>query len=69
MKTYQVLLTKSYMVTVEAKGDSDARLAAELYTGDIQDISTHKDRIKTGFSIREIECRMNEGTGVVEIKS
>ena len=60
MKTYQVVLTKTYAVKIKTHSKQQARDIAEFYTGDIKDISTAQDRRKYKFSIREIDCRMNE---------
>lgn len=67
MKTYQVVLTKSYVVTIKAKTEEKAKRLTELYTGDIKDISTSRDKKRFNFSIEEIECGMNESFGVEEI--
>lgn len=69
MKTYQVVLTKSYAVTVKAETKDKAKRFTELYTGDIQDISTDKDRKKSNFSIEEIDSRVNESLEAKEIKN
>ena len=68
MKTYQVVLTKSYVVTVNAETKEKAKRFAEFYTGDIQDISTDENRRKSNFSIEEIDSRMNESLEAEEIK-
>lgn len=68
MRTYQIILTKSYMATVNAKTKEQAKDAAEFYTGDIQDISTPKDRSRFNFSIEKIECKINESLEAEEIK-
>ncbi len=60
MKKFKVVLTKSYLVTINAKNEQDARHLAEFYTGDIEDISTIQDRQKDDFLIEEIECTINE---------
>ena len=60
MKTYQIILTKTYAVNIKARSKKQARSVAEFYTDDIKDISTFKDRRKYKFSIGEIDCRMNE---------
>ncbi len=67
MKTYQVTLTKAYMVTINANGETQAKRLAEFYTGDIQDISTGPTRKEHNFSIEQITCSMNEGFDVKEI--
>lgn len=69
MKTYQVILAKSYVVTVNAETKEQAKHIAEFYTCDIQDISTNEDRRKFNFSIEEIDCSINESLGAEEIKN
>lgn len=53
-------MTKSFLVTINAENERDAREFAEFYTGDVQDISTGKDRQTKKFVIEEIECTVNE---------
>jgi len=60
MKTYQVVLTKSFVVTVNAETLKEAKRVCEFYTGDIQDISTDIDRQKGKFEIKNIDCTVNE---------
>ncbi len=60
MKTFQVVLTKSFLVTVNAENEQDAKHFAEFYTSDVKDISTEKDRQNEHFSLEEIECTVNE---------
>lgn len=60
MKTYQVVLNKSYLVSVNAKTKKQARRVCEFYTNDIQDISTIENREKEEFLIENIECTVNE---------
>lgn len=69
MKTYQVVLTKAYVVTVNAKTKEKAKRFAEFYTGDIQDISTEENRKKFNFSIEEIDAKINESLEAEEIKN
>lgn len=66
-KTFQVALTKSFLVTVEAENQEIAGEIAEFYTSDIQDLSLEKDKIEQNFSIQEIECTYNQATEVQEI--
>lgn len=68
MKTYQVILTKSFVVTVKAGNAQKAKWIAEFYTDDIKDISAHEDRKKFHFLIERIKCKMNESLEVEEIK-
>lgn len=69
MKTYQVVLTKSYLVSVSAKTKEQARRVCEFYTNDIQDISTIENREKEKFRIKNIECTVNETFDCHEIKT
>jgi len=69
MKTYQVVLTKSYLVNVNAETEEQARRACEFYTSDIQDISTEENRKKEKFLIEDLECTVNETFDSMEIKS
>lgn len=68
MKTYRVVLTKSYVVTVKAETKEKAKRFAEFYTGDIQDISTDKDRRKSNFSIEKIDTKINESLEAEKIE-
>lgn len=68
MKTYQVVLTKSYAVTVRADSAQKAERVVEFYTSNVKDISTNEDRKKFNFSIEEIECGMNESLEAEEAK-
>jgi len=69
MKTYQVVLTKSYLVTVRAKTKEKARRTCEFYTNNIQDISTKENREKEKFLIKNIERTVNETFDCREIKT
>ncbi|MBI3815651.1 MAG: hypothetical protein HY279_14435 [Nitrospinae bacterium] len=70
MKTYQVVLTKSYLVTVRAKTKEQARRVCEFYTNnDIQDISTIENRKKEKFLIENIECTINDTFDCYEIEA
>ncbi len=68
MKTYQVVLIKSYLVTVSAKTKEQARRVCEFYTNDVQDISTIENREKEKFLIENVECAVNETFDCREIK-
>ena len=69
MKTYQVVLTKSYLVSVSAKTKEQARRVCEFYTNDIQDMSTIENREKEKFLIENIACTVNETFDCREIKT
>ena len=68
MNTFEVILTKSYLVTVNANTDKQARNIAEFYTSDIKDISVDQDRKKYKFSIGKIDCRVNEALEAIVLK-
>ncbi len=60
MKTYDVILVKSYIVKIKATSQEKAKRHAELFTDDIKDISSCFDRKRLNFKIEEIKCSMNE---------
>ena len=60
MKAYQVVLTKSFVVTVNAVTSKEAKRVCVFYTSNIQDISTDVDRQNEKFEIENIECTLNE---------
>lgn len=60
MKTFDVVLTKSYIVRISAKDSESAKRFSELFTGDINDISTSENRDKFKFEIQKIDCKFNE---------
>ena len=68
MKTFQIVLAKSYLVTVSAETEEQARRVCEFYTNDIQNISTIENREKERFLIEDIECTVNETFDCHEIK-
>ena len=44
MKMFEVVLMKSYIVTINADNERKAREYAEFFTGDVQDISSAEQR-------------------------
>ena len=66
MKTFDVVLTKSYLVRIKANSKEQAARLAELYTSDITDISTPKARKNFNFKIKDISCEVNEAFEVTE---
>lgn len=58
MRKFQVVLNKSYLVTVNAVNEELAKRYCEYYTSDIKDITTDKEN--DNFTIEEIECTINE---------
>ncbi|PIP54709.1 MAG: hypothetical protein COX07_03830 [Bacteroidetes bacterium CG23_combo_of_CG06-09_8_20_14_all_32_9] len=69
MKTYQVVLSKNYVITVNAETSGEAKRVCEFYTGNIQDISTDVDRQKEKFEIENMECTLNETFECIEIET
>jgi hypothetical protein len=60
MKKFEVVLTKSYIVGIKAEDKKKAKEYSELFTGDIQDISSIDNRKKFNFEIEDIVCKLNE---------
>ncbi|CAN5417547.1 hypothetical protein BH18ACI1_BH18ACI1_11160 [soil metagenome] len=69
MKTFQVSLSKSYLINIVAENEENAKRLAEFYTSDIRDISTESEHITEKFSIREIECQTNDAFDCKEIEN
>lgn len=69
MKLFQVSLTKSYLIKINAENKESAKRFAEIFTGDINDLSDDKNRKENNFEIREVECTMNEAFEAEEITS
>lgn len=69
MNKYQVVLMKSYIVTINAENKENAKQFSEYYTNDIQDISTSKDHNENHFLIENIDCKMNEAFEIQEVKT
>lgn len=67
MKKYEVLLARSYIVTIRAEDEDQARRCTEFYLGDCPDLSKPKDRRDQKFKIAEIEMAINEAFESKEI--
>ena len=67
MKTFEVILVKSYIIKIKSKNKQKAKKYAELFTGDINDISTKEHRKNLKFEIEDIDCKMNEAFDAREI--
>lgn len=67
MKTFESVLTKSYIVRIKAEDKDKAKIYSELFTGDIQDISSIDYRRKFNFEIEDIVCKINEVFEVQEL--
>ncbi len=68
MKTFRVVLTKSYLVDIQANNQDDARFLSEFFTGDIKDISKKEDRERYNFKILNIGGVVNEAFECEEIQ-
>lgn len=60
MKTFEVLLTRSYVIEIDAKDEGDAKYLAEFYIGGERDLSSDREKSIKGFRINEIEMTVNE---------
>ncbi len=60
MNKYRVVLSKSYLVDINANSEEEALRYCELFTDDSKDISSSKEREKFNFEIESIECTVNE---------
>jgi len=60
MKTFEVVLVKSYIVRIKAEDERKAKEYVEFFTGDIPDISSNANRDKFNFEIEDIDCKLNE---------
>ena len=67
MKTYNVVLTKSYIVKIKAENENSAKEFSQIFTGDISDISTTKEQLAKRFEIENIDCKLNEVFEVSEV--
>jgi len=67
MKTYDVLLTKSYIVRIKAKNRHSAGEFSQVFTSDIKDLSTEQYRGNYKFSIEDIDCKQNDVFEIQEI--
>jgi hypothetical protein len=68
MKTYRLVLHRSYFVDIEAKSQRDARTYAEYFLGDPTDDSSEEDRRDREFKIHRLELALNDATDVEEVK-
>lgn len=66
MKTFEVVLTKSYIVRIQAEDENKAMEFSEFFTNDIQNVSSFEDEINNNFKIEEIDCKINEA---IEVKA
>lgn len=67
MKTFEVILTKSYIVKVKAENKNLAKEVAQTFTSDIKDLSTDIDKNNFNFEIEDIDCKINEVFEIEEV--
>jgi hypothetical protein len=67
MKTFQVLLTRSYIVNIDAKNEDEAKYYSEFFIGGERDLSNNKDSDK--FKINEIEMTVNDAFESIEVNN
>jgi hypothetical protein len=68
MKKYRVLLSRTYIVDIQAENKEEACRNVEYYLGDCEDLSTEDDRKRDKFLIEKIEPAINDAFEVTEIK-
>lgn len=67
MKTFQVGLSRIYVVTMNADNEESARRLAELFLSHCSDESTINERNEHNFSINNIEMVYNEAFEAKEV--
>lgn len=67
MKKYQVLLSRTYIVDIQAENKEEASRNVEYYLGDCEDLSTENDRIRDNLLIEKIEPAINDVFEVTEV--
>ena len=67
MKKYEVLLSRTYIVEIQAEDEEKACRSVEFYLGDCGDLSTKEHRRSDNFLIEKIEPAINDAFEVTEI--
>ncbi len=67
MKTFEVLLTKSYKIKIKVENSNFAKEFSQIYTSDIIDLSTEQERENYKFKIEDIDCKINEVFEIQEV--
>ncbi len=68
MKTYKVALTRTYLVSIKAENEEQAKRLSEFYLGDCPDRSNMKDRLESKFIIDDIEMVYNEAEEILDVE-
>ncbi len=67
LQTFDVYLTRTYRVRVDAEDERSARRSAEFFTGHITDDSNERDHTEYKFQISEIEMIFNDALEAEEV--
>ncbi|MCP5496539.1 MAG: hypothetical protein H7A23_18485 [Leptospiraceae bacterium] len=68
MNAYNVILTRTYQVEINAGSEEEAKGLCEYFLGgDLLDLSTQEEKEKYLFSFGEIEMLLNDSTEVEEV--
>jgi hypothetical protein len=54
-QNFQVALTKSFLVTIEAENEQSALELSEFFTSNISDLASEEQKLEYNFRITEIE--------------
>ena len=65
MKIFKVALTRTYIVSIKAENEENAKSYSEFYLGDFPDLSTQKDRTDKTFAIQDLELVINNATEII----
>ena len=66
MPLYEVSLSRTYVIKVEAKSAQDAVVLSEFFVGH-KDDSTENEKEKFGFELKGIDLTSNDATNVSEV--
>ena len=67
MKTYEVVVTKSYIVKIKAENKNSAKEFSTFFTSDITNIANEEDMKTNKFKIENIDCKSNDVFEIIEI--
>ncbi|GIL16029.1 MAG: hypothetical protein BroJett039_12020 [Chloroflexota bacterium] len=68
MPTFDVFLARTYKVRIQASDAFTAERLAEEFIGDVQDISTERERAAAAFQIQSIETTDNSAFDALELE-
>lgn len=57
---FQLVVTKSFLVTIEAENEQDALELSDFFTSDIEDKSSENNRKEYNFRINNIENKFTQ---------